>query len=149
MEQPTPVESSTSPKVAKEVAEAEFLRFVEINDLDIDESTFSDEDKEALAASKDVFVKSVMSGKIAVTVEGDVIQHLSRVPQGSNCPETITFREPQGNALLASDKKKLGHDMSKFYAIMTNISNAPTGYFSKLYNRDLKVSMTIATLFLG
>ena len=122
-------------KVAKEVAEAEFDRFVKSMDLDVDPSDMSEEDKEAFQQQKDRLIND--DGEPVFT------------PQRTKDADTLTFHEPTGASLMAMDRKKKSEDIGKLYAAMADMTRSHASTFSKMRMADLKVCMAITTLFLG
>lgn len=132
-------------KVAKEVAEQEFCRFVEAMDLDVDTSTMDEDDKKGFTQQKDRIVLSVQNGSLLVNDSGEPVF----TPQRTNDAEAITFYEPTGASLMAMDRKKKTEDIGKLYAAMGEITKTHASTFSKMKMADLKVCMAITTLFLG
>lgn len=132
-------------KVAKEVAEAEFDRFVKSMDLDVDPSDMSEEDKEAFQQQKDRLVGAIQSGALTINDDGEPVF----TPQRTKDSDTLTFHEPTGASLMAMDRKKKSEDIGKLYAAMADMTRSHSSTFSKMRMADLKVCMAITTLFLG
>lgn len=132
-------------KVAKEVAEAEFDRFVKSMDLDVDPSDMSEEDKEAFQQQKDRLVGAIQSGALTINDDGEPVF----TPQRTKDADTLTFHEPTGASLMAMDRKKKSEDIGKLYAAMADMTRSHSSTFSKMRMADLKVCMAITTLFLG
>lgn len=131
--------------VAREVAEAEFERFAEAMDLDVDEESISDEDdRKGLRSARDAFVRAVMRGKLAVNEVGEPVVTLS-TGEG----EELTFYEPTFDVIAQSDKTKAGKDMAKMALIMGAMTKTSAAKFSKMRMRDFKVCQTVVTLFFG
>lgn len=133
-----------TPKVAAEVAEAEFVRFVESMDLDVETSRMSEEDRQSFDAQKTRIVRAIMDGCVVVNEKGEPVFR----PR-SGTPSEIVFHEPEGAALMAMDNRKKGHDVSKMFAVMAEQTKQPATVFAKMPMRDLKVAQAIATLFLA
>lgn len=132
-------------KVAKEVAEAEFDRFVNAMDLDVDPSDMSEEDKEAFQQQKDRLVGAIQSGALTINDDGEPVF----TPQRTKDADTLTFHEPTGASLMAMDRKKKSEDIGKLYAAMADMTRSHASTFSKMRMADLKVCMAITTFFLG
>jgi hypothetical protein len=132
-------------KVAKEVAEAEFDRFVKAMDLDVDPSDMSEEDKEAFQQQKERLVGAIQSGALTINDDGEPVF----TPQRTKDADTLTFHEPTGASLMAMDRKKKSEDIGKLYAAMADMTRSHSSTFSKMRMADLKVCMAITTLFLG
>src|SRR4051812_2500859 len=100
-------------KVAKDVAEAEFDRWVDAMDLSskLDPATLGDEDKRLQAEHKRVIVEALMKGSLVVNAQGE----FEFTPVASDNKGTITFYEPTGASFLAADQAKQGHSVAKMY----------------------------------
>jgi len=131
-------------RVANEVAEAEFQRFAETMDLEVDPAEMNEEDRKGFELQKRRMIKAIEAGSLAINDAGEPVFS----PTRSDCGP-ITFSEPTGAAFMAMDQKKKTEDVGKMYAIMASISGQPAGTFAKMKNADLKVCMAVVTLFLG
>lgn len=134
-----------SEKIAKEVAEAEFNRFVECMDLDVDPADMDEDDRKGFNQQKDRVIAAIQSGALVISDKGEP----TFTPQRSNDAEPITFYEPTGASLMAMDRKKKTEDIGKLYAAMGDMTKTHANVFSKMKMADLKVCMAITTLFLG
>lgn len=132
--------------VSRDVAEAEFDRFCEEMDLDVDESVMDDDDRKSLAKARNKFVRAVMRGKLTVGNGG--VPTYTYQPDGGDEVE-ISFPEPKGKAFLASDRGKKDQNMGKMFLIMAAMTGKPASIFSDMPNRDVSVCMAVAQLFLG
>lgn len=134
------------PTVAKEVAEAEFDRFVESMDLDLDETSMDAEDSTAFNKQKSRIIRAMQAGALVVNSDGEA----AYVPQHprSKYKELITFRERTGASLIATDGKKKNQDAAKTYAIMADITGLHPGVFAGLVGSDIKVCEAIYALLM-
>lgn len=132
-------------KVAKEVAEAEFDRFVEAMDLDVDPADMDEDDKQGFRQQRDRVVSAIQSGALAVNDNGEPVF----TPQRTKDAEPLTFHEPTGASLMAMDRKKKTEDVGKMYALMGEITKTHASTFAKMKMADLKVCQAVTTLFLG
>lgn len=130
--------------VSAEVAEAEFERFVEAMDLDVDPKGMDDEDRASFTSAKRRFVAAVQAGRLTVDEKGRPVFTPS---MGTTDP--ITFNEPTGASLMAMDQKKRGHEIGKLFAAIADMTGQPVVRFSKMAKRDLNVCIAIGGLFLG
>lgn len=130
--------------VAKEVAEAEFERFLESMDLDADPSTMDADDAKAFDEAKRTLVRAIERGSLVVDEKGQPIY----TPQLGDIG-AITFYEPTGASFIAMDGKKKDQQMAKMFAVMADMTRKPAATFSKLTMRDFKICQTLVTLFLG
>lgn len=136
-------------KVSVEVATAEFNRFADCMDLDLDEKMMTDEDKVDFSALKSQFIRAVVSGHITLNDEGEPTIHFKLPPSDDEADQKITFFEPDGACFLALDKGKKNADMAKQYLMMGDICKCAHTLFAKLKNRDLKVCKMVLALFLA
>lgn len=132
-------------KVAPEVAEAEFERFVEAMDLDLDTAQMDDEDRKSLEQQKSRIVSAIQKGSLVVNDIGEPVY----TPIRSENADAIHFREPTGASLMAMDRKKKNEDVGKMYAIMGDITGNHANRFAKMVLSDLKVCQAVTSLFLG
>lgn len=132
-------------KVALEVAEQEFNRFVEAMDLDVDPADMDEDDKKGFEQQRDRVVSAIQFGSLVISDSGEPVF----TPQRSKDIDQITFHEPTGASLMAMDRKKKTEDVGKLYAAMGDMTKTHAGVFSKMKMADLKVCMAITTLFLG
>jgi len=131
--------------VVKEVAEAEFLRFVDAMDLDVEPADMDEDDKKGFDQQKRKIILAIQNGSLIVSDKGEPIY----TPQRTNDAEPITFYEATGSALMAMDRKKKTEDIGKLYAAMGEITKTHANVFSKMKMADLRICMAITTLFLG
>ena len=131
-------------KIATEICEAEFDRFVDAMDLDVDPAGMDDEDKESFVAAKRSIIRAMKSGRLVVNAEGEI----EYTPTKGDT-EKITFSEPKGASYMAMDSKKKGHDVAKTYATMADMTGQSIQRFSKMHNRDIKICTNVMILFLA
>lgn len=133
-------------KIAPEVAEAEFDRFVEEMDLDLDTSHMDAEDLTAFNKQKRRITTAIERGALVINENGEAVYK----PQNSksNYQEAITFHERTGASLMAMDSKKKGHDAAKTYAIMADMTKLHPGTFAGLMGTDVKTCEAIFSLLM-
>ncbi len=133
-------------KVAKEVAEAEFDRFVDCMDLDVDTSDMDAEDLTAFNKQKGRIISAVQSGALVFNEDGEAIytpQH-----KRSKNKDAITFHERTGASLMAMDGKKKNHDVAKTYAVMADMCKVHPSTFAGLVGTDVKVCEALFALLM-
>ena len=133
-------------KVAKEVAEAEFDRFVDCMDLDVDTSDMDAEDLTAFNKQKGRIIRAVQSGALVFNEDGEAIytpQH-----KRSKNKDAITFHERTGASLMAMDGKKKNHDVAKTYAVMADMCKVHPSTFAGLVGTDVKVCEALFALLM-
>lgn len=131
-------------KIAKEVAEAEFDRFIQANDILVDDC-MEKEDRDAFNEQKARIVRAIEAGAMVVNEDGEPVY----TPQRTKDAEALTFHEPTGASLMAMDRKKKNEDVGKLYATMGDMTRTDAKTFSNMKMADLKVCMAVTTLFLG
>ena len=129
--------------VAREVAEEEFERMVEAMDLDVDPQGMDEEERVDFGRLKSRIVGAMVRGRLTVDQDGFPVY----TPLSGG--EPVKFYEPTGATLMAQDKKKKGQDVAKMYAVMADMTQTSVQTFSKMPQRDLKVCMAVANLFLA
>lgn len=131
-------------KVDQEMAEAEFMRFIDAMDLELDESADA-EDRSDFIALKNKLVKAISKGSLIIDESGQPVY----TPERTEDVKPLTFYEPTGANLVAMDKRKPGEDISKFNAVMAEMCKVHPKVFSKLKFKDYKLCQSIVTLFLA
>ena len=140
------VETATSKyKVDEDTATAEFDRFMEMMDIDVDPAGMDDEDKVDFGRHKGLLVKVIRRGSLVINDKGEPVF----TPQRGEGGSPITFHEPKGSAIMAMDRKKRGHDVGKMFASIADMTGTSSSTYSNMYSSDLKICLAIATLFLA
>jgi len=132
--------------VVQEVAEAEFDRFTELMDLDVDQSSMDTEDVEQFLKIKRRLLRAIRKGALVVNEDGEAVYAPQR--SASKYRDPLTFHERTGADLMAMDSRKKGHDMSKTYAIMAGMCRVHPKVFAGLAGIDGKVCEAIFTLLM-
>ena len=132
-------------KIAKEVAEAEFERFVEANDLLVGTDNMDKEDRDSLDEQRGRIVRAIEVGAMVINEDGEPVF----TPQRCQDAKALTFHEPTGASLMAMDRKKKNEDVGKLYATMGDMTRTDAKTFSSMKMADLKVCIAVTTLFLG
>lgn len=138
--------STATPRIAPEVAEAEFQRFAEAMDLDVDVSKLDAEDLTAFNKSKDRILRAMSTGALMINENGEAVFTPQR--PSSKHKESITFHERTGASLMAMDGKKKGHDVSKTYAVMGDMCRVHPNVFAGLAGPDIKVCEALFALLM-
>lgn len=133
-------------KVAKEVAEQEFERFVECMDLDVDTSGMDAEDLTAFNKQKGRIIRAVQAGSLVFNEDGEAVY----TPQHKRTThkEPITFHERTGASLMAMDGKKKNHDVAKTYAVMADMCKVHPSAFAGMVGTDVKVCEALFALLM-
>lgn len=126
----------------KEAAEAEFERWVELCDFDLDPQYMSQEAKEDLALRKRVVIRHLERGMIAIDEEGN-LEYQLKLPVKN--VSSVTFPvDPKGDAVLAADTSKAGRDVAKMYAMVQALTGTPGGFMAAAARRDREVILAVA-----
>ena len=135
-----------SDKVALEVAEQEFDRFVEEMDLDLDTSLMDAEDLTAFTKQKNRIIRAIQRGHLVVNENGEAVY--TPFNKGSKHKEPLTFHERTGASLMAMDGKKKNHDVAKTYAVLADMCRVHQSVFAGLVGTDVKVCEALFALLM-
>lgn len=138
-------EAAKKEKVARDAAQADFDRFIQKMDLDVEPEGMDDEDLQAFKSAERVMSRAIRNGRLAINEQGEPIY----TPVMGVTKDPIIFHEPKGSTYSAMDQKKKGHDISKMFASMAEMTQTSAVTFEKMFARDLKVCQAIVTLFLA
>lgn len=132
--------------IETEAATLEFDRFAESMDLDLDETLMDDEDITAFKKQKNRIVRAIERGALIINENGEAVY----TPQNeqSKHKEALTFHERTGASLMAMDSKKKNHDVSKTYAVMSDMCRVHPGVFAGLVGNDIKICEAIFALLM-
>jgi hypothetical protein len=130
-----PAAPAAEPKIAQEMAEAEFDRFASEMDLDIDVDLMDAEDLTAFLKQKRRFIAAIMDGSLVINDDGEAVY----TPRKSGDIQPLTFHERTGASTMAMDGKKKGHDVAKTYAVMADLTKTHSSTFAKMKGIDIMV----------
>jgi hypothetical protein len=133
-------------KVAREVAEAEFSRFLEAMDLDEDVSKLDTDDQAGFEKHKRKVVEAIMRGNLTINEKGEPVLTPSQPVRGLD--KDIVFREPRGSSLKSTLGKK-ADDNARAMELMGALTNLPPVTFANMAMRDYKVCGSLVVLFLA
>lgn len=132
------------PKVAREVAEAEFTRLCAARRVDADEAAMDEKDRKDFLETKDAVVKRIMSGELAVEDHGECVY--TPPVEGA---QPIRFHRTTGAMLMAVDDAPEGKNVAKAAAVMADITKTPRGHLAKMDIADFNFCIKLVTLFLA
>lgn len=127
--------------VDQETAEGEFDRFIELNEIDADESTMDDEDLPFYKKQRRRMVRAIMDGSL--TIDEDGCPEYTPQHRDTRNTNPLKFRPRSGASLMASDAKKQSHQVAKSYAIMGDMTQQDPKRFANMAGRDIKICETI------
>lgn len=132
--------------IDKKTAEADFDRFVEAMDLDLDTTDMDAEDLTAFNKQKNKILQAIQRGHLVVNDKGEAEYTPCR--PGSKHQEKITFHERTGASLMAMDGKKKNHEVAKTFAVMANMCRVHPSVFAGLVGTDDKVCQALFALLM-
>lgn len=133
-------------KLDKDTAQAEFDRFVECMDLDLDTSQMDAEDLTAFNRQKGKVLRALQRGNLIINDNGEAV--FTPTNPRSKYKEAITFHERTGASLMAMDGKKKNHDVSKTYAVMADMCQVHPNVFAGLVGSDVKLCEALFALLM-
>jgi hypothetical protein len=132
------------PKVAREVAEAEFERMCEAHRIEHDTSEMTeDEAKEWADDIRGPLVRELMSGVLIVGEDGNPTYTAPGSTKG------ITFRAPTGATLMALETYAGAKNIANLVAAMADMTHTDRSEFGKMPARDVQACARVAKLFLA
>lgn len=132
------------PKVAREVAEAEFERMCDAHRIDHDTSEMTEaEAKEWTEDVRGPLVRDLMSGSLIVGDNGDPTYTAPGSTKG------ITFHRATGATLMALETYAGTKGISNMFAAMEDMTHTGRGEFGKMDARDVQACARVAKLFLA
>lgn len=129
-------------KIAKEVAEAEFVRLCEASRVDHDTSELSEEELAEWNGLKEPIVRDLQVGTLIVGEDGKP----TYTPPGAS--KGFTFHAPTGATLMALETYAGSKGISNLFAAMADMTRTDRGEFSKMSARDTQACARVAKLFL-
>ena len=125
-------------EICREQFDKEIEAFAEEMDLDLE--CESEEDTKDLEDLKNKLFRAMQKGKL-------IFDDQRRPVVTTSTGEPLTFEEPTGAAISASDSKKQDQLVGKTFIIMANMTKTHPSTFAKMKMRDLKVCQAIFQLF--
>lgn len=135
--------SGTTPKVAREVAEADFERMCAAYRIDLDLSDLDDEGRAEFAATRDKIVRLMMRGTVVVGADGNPTYTVPGSAKG------YTFHPPTGATLMALETHGAGKNISNSMAAIADMVHTDKSEFAKMDLRDYRAISTLGGLFLA
>lgn len=133
-------------KVAVEVAEQEFERFVEAMDLDLNTSDMDADDLAGFNKQKRRIIRAITRGHLVFNENGEAV-YTPKHPRTSH-KDPITFHERTGASIMAMDGKKKGHDAAKMYSILAEMCKVHPKTFAGMVGEDVKVCEALFALLM-
>ena len=107
-------------KINKQQAEEWFEKWCDDMDIDIDESIMDEDEVKSFRKLKNTIIRGICDGSISFNENNEAVYS----PKNPNTKrsEPITFHEKTGASLMAMDGKRKGHDISRTYAVMADMT---------------------------
>lgn len=134
----------TDPKIALEVAEAEFEKLCALRRIDTDPTDWNEKEVESFAKIKGAILKAIQAGTLIVEENGNA-SYTPPVPGA----KTLTFRRATGASFMSTDGVAKDKDVAKMGAIITQMTGCPPGDPSKLEAPDFNFCTKLVNLFLA
>jgi hypothetical protein len=140
----TTITEKRKTKIAREVAEAEFLRLCEAHRVDYDPTEMTDAElAEWNDDLKAPIVRDIMAGTLIVGEDGNP----TYTPPGAS--KSITFHAPTGATLMALETYAGGKNIANLVAAMADMTHTDRGEFGRMAARDVQSCARVAKLFLA
>jgi len=132
-------------KVATEVAEAEFDRFLEAMDLaaKCDAKGLDPDDLKSFAETQRVVIEAIEQGHLVIDEDGCPVY----TPKAGGSP--LRFHEPTMEDLIVMDQVKKGRDVEKQAKLLAQLTSVDGPVIRKLKQRDIRVLNALLVLFLA
>jgi hypothetical protein len=130
-------------RVAKEVAEAEFVRICDANRIEHDTSEMSEEELKDWKVLEDGIVRLIRVGTLIVTDDGKPVY----TPPGAT--KGYTFYPTTGATYMAFETHGGNKNISNMVAALTELTRSDRGEFSKLPGKDFNACGLVLRLFLA
>ena len=134
------------PKVAQDVAEAEFDKFADAMDLDVSPDGMNEESLESFQGLKRQVIRAIMKGSLIFNDDGEAIYTPRH--RNSKFQEPITFHERSGAHLTEMDKAKKRGAVAQTYAVMGAMTGQSASVFAGLVGPDIKTCEALYALLM-
>jgi hypothetical protein len=130
------------PKVAAEVAAAEFSRMCAANRIDEDETVFNKDELAEWREARGAIIRDICRGKLMIDPEGRPVW---TTEEG----KALTFNRATAATFIALETHGKGKDVSNTLAALGEMTGAGKGELSKLMATDFHGCNRLAQLFLA
>ncbi len=130
-------------KIAKEVAEVDFLRMCDAFRIDHDTSELSEEERTEWDDLRGTLLRDLRAGTLVVAEDGKP----TYTPPGA--PKGLTFHPPTGATIMALETYAGQKNIANLVAAMADMTRTDRGEFGKMNARDFQACARVAKLFLA
>ena len=134
-------------KVNKEQAEEEFFQWAESLDIDCDIESMDSEELEDFNKIKKQIVFAIRRGRAAITEEGELHLNLKKSFDGKD--QLVFGCEFNSSAFVMMDRHKEKEGMKKTLSFLGGWTKSDPKQLHKLDARDMKLCLSLVTLFLA
>jgi hypothetical protein len=131
-------------KEDKSIHDAEFDRWAEAWEIDIDAESMTEEDRDDFRGHKAKLTNAMKRGRLVYEDETDSLKYTLAKSEGE-----VRIERPRGSALIAMDKYKDREGVHKTYAVLGVMTKKEPKFFSNLDGIDLKPFLSVVALFLA
>ena len=134
-------------KLTKELADEEFEKWAEIFYLDCDVESMDSEEADDFKKIKKQFVLSLRLGRVSIDEDGDLTLKLIE-PLGEKT-ELVFAQKFNSSAFIQMDRHKEKESMKKTLSFLGGWTKTDPRQLYKLDARDMKLCLSLTTLFLA
>ena len=131
-------------KISEESATKEIQKILDYYEIDI-EKDFDDEYRKVFDQSLSKAIKAVRLGRLSIKIDNEGIKITQSLKSGST---TITYREIDGVAKIATRSVGKDDSFGKLYEIMGSLSGLGSDAITKLKGVDLSLCECLGAIFL-
>lgn len=122
-------------------AEAEFDKWAEDWDLDLETDMDDPDSKSLLDDHKRRIVKGLIQGKLSIKDEEITLK--------TRADGSVMFKVPTGAAYMELDRAKDSHTMKKMHNFMAAMTGKTPSFFAAMDGRDIKICQAVVSLFMA
>ena len=134
-------------KVSKEQAESEFFEWAESLDIDCDVSCMDSEELDDFNKIKKQIVFAIRKGRASINEAGELTLKLKKDFEGN--AELVFGNEFNSSAFVMMDRHKEKEGMKKTLSFLGGWTKTDPKQLHKLDARDMKLCLSLVTLFLA
>jgi len=132
----------TEQKIAREVADTEFDRFVDAMDLEIEPDLMGEDETLSFEKQKRRIIRAIERGALVIDNDGYAVY----TPVHMSLDKPLKFAQFNGAALSATDGKKRDARTAQLHAMMAQMTKVGPNTFNKMEGIDTKVCMALVML---
>lgn len=130
-------------KIAKDVAEVEFIRMCDAFRIDHDTSELTEDERAEWDDLRESVLRDLRAGTLIVGEDGKP----TYTPPGA--PKGVTFHPPTGATIIALETYAGSKNIANLVAAMADMTRTDRGEFGKMSAPDFHACTRVARLFLA